>query len=108
MLIFGLFIIVPVLALYGLFGAICLKLLKIKLSLFTLFLFVLCGVISGISVMYVYGLVVGDKSGTLNSSLEVIGMFVISGFAAVLASIFLMKLLSKYNKALQPTQKPRG
>jgi len=99
--VFNLLIIVPVVALYGLFGMICLKLLSIRFNFSYLILFVVSGIVSGTITMFLYGVLVADASGHLKSAEEVIGMFVVSGLAAVSASVFSAKAAAKYNQSFK-------
>lgn len=98
---FNLIVVVPVIVLYVLFGAVCLKALKIRVSAFVLFVFVISGVVAGVVAIFLYGLLVADTSGTLNSTAEVMGMFGVCGLAAVAASVLSAKLATKYNQSLK-------
>lgn len=99
--IFNLVIIVPLLAIYGICGAICLRILGIKTNILTLSLFVLGGVLAGTISIFIYGFLVADQNGQLNGAIEVIGMFGISGLVALFASVLSVKLAMKYNMALK-------
>ena len=97
--IFNIIIIIPAIFLYGLFGVACLKIIKIPVGLFTLGSFILFGGVSGVLTLIFYGAVVADENSQLNSTMEVIGMFVASGLMAIFASIVSAKISKKYNKS---------
>lgn len=45
--------------------------------------------------MILYGYPVSDSIGTLSSSIDVLGMFVISGILAIVANVFTVKMVAK-------------
>ena len=95
--IFSLIIIIPIVALYGLFAVACLKTLQIPLGFSVLAIFIISGGVAGSATMFLYGVVVAGATGRLNSIGEVTRMFVLSGLVAIAASIVTAKLRTKHN-----------
>ena len=99
--IFSLLIVIPATALYGMFGVLCLKALRIQTNVFTLVLFVASGIFAGITAIVIYGFLFADQHGQLKGFVEVIGLFVFSVFFALLVSVLVVKFAIKYNTALK-------
>ena len=106
--IFNLIIAVPAIVLYGLCAVVCLKALRIKINAFGLLLFIVSGFIAGAVATFIYGLLVADQGGQLNSASEVVGMFGVSVFFALLVSVSSVKFGMKYNTALKRDRAKRA
>lgn len=83
--------------LYGLLGIIILRVFKVPVRLSTIAGFVALGGASGFTTLVVYGFLVADENGQLNSAVEVIPMFVISGIVAILVGVIFAKVIAKYS-----------
>lgn len=90
--IFGILILIFLMAAYSMFGLACLSLFKLQVNFTNVIVFTVSGCIAGFASIVLYGWLFSDKNGTLSSTEQVIGMFVSAGAVALLASICSVKL----------------
>lgn len=89
------FVFVPAAIVYSLFGLVVLALLKKSINITSLAVFVGSGGVFGFLSMVLYRMVFADNSNRLNTSGEVIGMFLTSGASAILGSLIAIRLTTK-------------
>lgn len=90
MQLFGLLFIVPVCAILA---SICLRLAKKPVNLASITIFTLTGGVIGVFTMGLWAVLFANESGTIDSGISVIGMFLSAGVLAIVSGFFAISLI---------------
>ncbi len=80
---------------YAVFGAACLRVLKVSVSFSTVGGFVAVGAISAAVSFIAYGVFVAEQFGLLGEGDKVAGVFIVSAIISVTASVATAKFIAK-------------
>ncbi len=94
MFLIKLLLVIAALILYSFFAKACLRLLNISVTIKTVSIFVVSGVIAGVVSLFIYASVLAEEQGHIGHEPQIFSMFSVAMLIAVMVSVVAVKISS--------------
>ena len=105
--IFSVIAVIPIVFVCAILGIVCLKLIKLPISIPTVAIFTVAGGLTGIATIVAWGFIFSNYQQQLDSEAKILSMFVVAGILSVAVGAYASSVYSKHNKQRQPTPTAR-
>ncbi len=96
---FTVMIMIPMIFIGLVLGAVCLRLANIPISWPSVVAFALIGGLMGFATMVIWSLIFTNSEGQLETTLGVLGMFLVAGGLAVISGLYASVNVTKVNRS---------